>query len=140
MAAPAPPSTAAVTTSAAPIARAAASRSGTVSTATTSAPLSTASRVASSPITPWPKTATRSPSRASAASTALRAIDPTRAKVPEIASSAVQTRSWTAAAGTTASLRWPQMPWTTSPTAGPTTSSATSTTSPTSEYPQPSTG
>ena len=49
-------------------------------------------RVASRPITPWPNTATRSPSRTSAASTALRAIEPTRAKVPEIASSAVHTR------------------------------------------------
>ena len=103
------------------------------STATTSAPARVASRVASNPITPWPKTATRSPSRASAASTALSAIDPTRAKVPEIASSAVQTRSRTAAAGTTASLRCPQMPCTTSPTRGPSTSSAASTTSPTSE-------
>ena len=46
------------------------------STATTSAPARTASRVASSPITPCPKTATRSPSLTSAASSALRAIDP----------------------------------------------------------------
>ena len=113
---PAPPSTSAATTSSAPIARAASSRRGIVSTATTSAPARVASLVASNPITPWPKTATRSPSRASAASTALSAIDPTRANVPEIASSAVQTRSRTAAAGTTASLRCPQMPWTTSPT------------------------
>ena len=52
------------------------------STATTCAPASVASLVASSPMTPWPKTAIRSPRRTSAASTALRAMAPTRAKVP----------------------------------------------------------
>ena len=76
-----------------------------LSTATTSAPLRAASRVASSPITPWPKTATRSPSRTSAASTAFKAIDPTRAKVPATGSWPVHRRAATAAAGTTASLR-----------------------------------
>ncbi len=134
--APAPPATVASTTSTAPIARAASSRRGTVSTATTSAPASVASRVASRPMTPWPKTATRSPSRTSPASTALRAMEPTRANVPDSASCPVQVRQRTASAATTASLRWPQMPCTTSPTAGPPASgtpSATSTTSPTSE-------
>ena len=104
-----------------------------MSTATTSAPASAARRVASRPITPCPNTATLSPTRTSPASTAFSAMEPTRAKVPEIASSADQVRHATASAGTTASLRWPQMPCTTSPTHGALTPSATSTTSPTSE-------
>ena len=97
-------------------------------------PAIAASRVASRPITPCPNTATLSPTRTSPASTALRAIEPTRANVPEIASSSPDhVRQATASAATTASLRWPQIPCTTSPTAGAVTPSATSTTSPTSE-------
>ena len=64
-----------------------------------------ASRVASSPMTPCPKTATRSPSRTSAAKTAFKAMDPTLANVPGQGPRRSSARADTAAAGTTASLR-----------------------------------
>ena len=69
-------------------------------------------------MTPWPNTATCSPSRTSACRTELSAIAPTRANTPVIGSApGGSTRPASAATGRTASLRWPQIPCTTSPTA-----------------------
>ncbi len=73
-----------------------------------------ASRVASSPSTPWPKTATVSPRWTSAASTALSATAPTRAKVPASGSSPAGQHAVrrSCSTGSTTSPRWPQMPHT----------------------------
>ena len=107
---------AASTTTAAPSFRASSSRRSIRSTATTVPPLRRASCAAISPGTPWPKTATVSPTCTSASSTAFSATAPMRGNTPQSGGeSAGRTWSATRSSASTAALRWPQMPHTTSP-------------------------